>query len=293
MRNNTRIEFELGARCEAWGAGGDVDPQVTPPRRVKKASLRPLNVLEQLVETQVIPRLLLAHHIAASPPAVADDTASRLAGRVGELSELVIAADAQAALAFVSALRDEGLSLETLFQDLLAPTARRLGELWNEDINDFMDVTRGMAQLQLIVNTFGNDLRNEVRAPSVDRRALLMPLYGEQHSFGISLIAEHFRRDGWRVWGGPSQTPDEIRELASEQWFEVIGLSSSNLPDPCHLTETIANLRRRSINRQVTILVGGKVFAERPELVRTVGADATGLDGRQALSHIQELLGFK
>jgi methanogenic corrinoid protein MtbC1 len=290
VRNNTRIQFDLESRCEAWGSGGYVDADALPPRRRAKRAREPLDVLDKLVETQVIPRLLLAHHVAG-PIAPAEESASTLARRVGELSELVIAADGSASVAFVSQLREQGLSIEALFQDLLAPTARRLGELWTEDINDFMDVTRGMSQLQLIVHAFGEDLRNEVRAPTADRRALLMPLLGEQHTFGISLVAEHFRREGWRVWGGPPQSHKEMTELASGQWFDVIGLSTSELADPAELAKDITKLRRKSLNPDTTVFVGGKIFSDRPELVTSVGADATALDGRQAVAILRTSLG--
>lgn len=289
MRSSSLVEFELETRCEAWGAGQHGDRVPTLSRRGARKRKR-LDTLEKLVETQVIPRLLLAHHVALETLPVADETAS-FAGRVGELAELVIRADAKATFAFVSDLREQGVALEVLFQDLLAPTARRLGELWDEDINDFSDVTRGMSQLQLIVSTFGDDLRHEVRAPSVNRRALLMPLPGEQHTFGISLVAEHFRRDGWRVWAGPPQAHKEMLDVVAGHWFDVVGLSVSKLSDPPALMRVASELRRTSLNPEVAVLVGGKIFSERPELVTAVGADGTGLDGRQALSHVRTLLG--
>ena len=76
------------------------------------------------------------------PPA-SDLIAARLAERVGHFSELAVNRDAHESIAYFSALRAQGASIESLFQDLLAPTARRLGELWDEEINDFIDVTRG------------------------------------------------------------------------------------------------------------------------------------------------------
>ena len=80
-------------------------------------------------------------------PASASAIALRLANNVGEFAEIVMSRDASAAVAYFEARRAEGASIESLFEVLLAPTARRLGELWDEDINDFLDVTRGFSHL--------------------------------------------------------------------------------------------------------------------------------------------------
>lgn len=285
MRNNTSVEFDLDDRCDAGGARSETRP--SPSRTPGKAVRRRQKALEILVATQVIPRLLVAHHVV-SPllPSVRANSAM-LASRVGELSEVVVKADDGAAVAYIADLL-KSATLEAIFQDLLAPTARRLGELWDEDINDFMDVTRGMAQLQLIVHTFGAELRCETGAPSPDRRALLVPVIGEQHTFGISLVSEHFRHQGWRVWSGLPQSRTETLELVSGQWFDAVGLSASRLADPASLSREIRELRQTSVNRRVAILVGGHAFDSSPELVSVVGADASGKDGQEALAHLTD-----
>ena len=134
---------------------------------------------------------MLAHRpeLVPAPPA-ADATAAMLAGQVDEFAEIVINRDASASIAFFEARREQRASIEQLFQDLLAPAARRLGELWDEDINDFMDVTRGFSRLQHIVSEFSVEFKNESRAPISSRRALIMPLPGENHTFGAALVGE-------------------------------------------------------------------------------------------------------
>ena len=43
-------------------------------------------------------------------------------------------------------------------------------------------------------------------------------------------------------------------------------------------------LRRASRNPDLVILVGGRVFSERPELAQDVGADGTAADGELAVA---------
>ena len=38
------------------------------------------------------------------------------------------------------------------------------------------------------------------------RRALLVSVPGEQHSFGVTMVAEFFRRAGWDAWTGAPRT---------------------------------------------------------------------------------------
>lgn len=248
-------------------------------------------LLANIIENDVIPRLLLANRneLAIAPPATCL-TAAKLRERVDEFSELVINSDAKASIAYFEALQQQGASIESMFQDLLAPTARRLGELWDEDINDFLDVTRGIGHLQQIVRTFSDEFSNEIRRPLASKRALLMPLPDEQHTFGISLLREHFLREGWRVWSGPPQSMDDIVKLVKGQYFEIVGLSASALKNAGQLAEHIRLIRKASINRDLHIFVGGYAFNDKPDLVASVGADATAADGREALLHVKTLI---
>lgn len=275
---------------------GTLDPAcgdwVPPPELQERWQSAPIvspnhekqKLLETIIERDVIPRLLLANRaeLAIAPP-MTDQMAAKLAERVGEFSELVVERDADDSVAFFQSLRDGGASLESLFQDLLAPTARRLGVLWEEDINDFLDVTRGIGHLQHIVRTFSEEFCSELRMPLSTKRTLLMPVPGEQHTFGLSLLREHFLREGWRVWCGPSDHMSDIVKLVTEQWFDMLGLSASVLKDPEQLAKDIRLLRKASVNRQIRIFVGGLAFDTTPDLVTAVGADATARDGRRAV----------
>ncbi len=170
------------------------------------------------------------------------------------------------------------------------PVARRLGELWDEDINDFMDVTRGAGQLQQIVREYSEAFHREARQPVSNRRMLLMTMPGEQHTLGISMIGEHFRRAGWHVWGGAPRTNNDILELVEAQWFDVIGLSLSRVPNSTIIASDIAQIRQASMNKSVIVQIGGRPFSENPDLVGAVGADATALDGRQAVLQITAMI---
>jgi MerR family transcriptional regulator, light-induced transcriptional regulator len=278
--------------CEDWTPSDQIETYERLARNSRRASNERHNVLEKIIENQVIPRLLLSNPQSLElPHTPANAVAINLSAKVDEFSEIVINRDAGASIAYFEALRAEGASIEALFQDLLAPAARRLGVLWDEDINDFLDVTRGFIHLHQIVREFSDEFKYEGRRPATNRRALLMPTPGEQHSFGIALIGEQFRREGWRVWGGPPNSIEEILELVDGQWFDIVGLSSSQASDPARLEADIRSIRQASHNTNVKVLVGGRIFSESPDLAVSLGADATAADARQAVVQVTKLIG--
>jgi methanogenic corrinoid protein MtbC1 len=113
---------------------------------------------------------------------------------------------------------------------------------------------------------------------------------GEQHMFGISMVAEFFRRSGWDVVGGPTAKPGDLIGMVRGESYEVVGLSLSGEARLDGLAARIRELRRASRNRAVRVMVGGQVFNDRPDLVALVGADATAADARAAPGQASELL---
>jgi len=134
--------------CTHWAGSNRHQPRF--PSALRSYDLRrSRRIFSSILENDVIPRLLEQHPRGLEPPAETSG-ADRfdLAPYVDEFSELIIHADASEALAFFDTFVRTGITPQVLFHGVLAPTARRLGELWDEDINDFMDVTRGVGHLQ-------------------------------------------------------------------------------------------------------------------------------------------------
>jgi MerR family transcriptional regulator, light-induced transcriptional regulator len=246
--------------------------------------------LVRTIETEIIPRLMLAHAPPAKCPSLPD-----LAGRapdaatVQEFTRLVIEEDAAVAVAYVEALRTQGTPLETLYMELITPAARRLGELWDADLCDFTEVTVGLWQLQQVLRGLSSAFREEERRPFNGRRMLLVPAPGEQHVLGIIIVGDYFRRAGWDVWGEPPATSDDLPGVVRNEWFDVVGLSVGCEVRVELLAAEIRNIRRASCNADVAVMVGGPLFNKYPDLVVAVGADATARDGRDAVEQAERL----
>jgi methanogenic corrinoid protein MtbC1 len=184
---------------------------------------------------------------------------------------------------FLDALRGEGLTLEAVYVELLIPAARRLGALWEDDVVSFTDVTIGLGRLQQAVRLLGSHGEALESHDGESRSALFAPAPGEQHTFGLFLVEDQFRRAGWRTWMEPSASTEDCPDLASGQWFDLVGLSASPAADVADLTTAITRLRSLSRNPNLVVMVGGALFLEHPGLVGDVGADASAVTAAEAL----------
>lgn len=252
---------------------------------------RDQTTLAGIIENDIIPRLLRTHESGAVRELRSSGlSVAEQAERIAEFTEIVLQQDVRMAMEYFEMLRSRGAPIEVLFNELLAPTARRLGELWDRDIRDFTDVTRGVDHIQQVVMSYCSTFCNEGSQTVANQRVLLMPLPGERHNLGVCIVRAHFWRDGWDVWCDTPSTMKDLAALVRQQWFDVIGFSASRLPDPEGLRLDVKKIRKASANKGLTILVGGHAFFEDPALVAIVGADGTASDGREAVKCMAERL---
>jgi methanogenic corrinoid protein MtbC1 len=182
------------------------------------------------------------------------------------------------------------VTLEKLYLDLFAFLARRLGQLWTEDLCSFADVTVGLVRLQRLVREYSPAFMPSVEGRDPRRSALLIPVPGEQHTFGLVMVAEFFLRAGWEVHSDPMISADELSSTVRNRWFAVAGISVGNDDRLDGVAALIRRVRKDSCNRGIGVMVGGRIFTEKPELAGLVGADATATDGRQAALQAETLL---
>lgn len=246
--------------------------------------------LARTLEVDIIPRLVKVHRtVSGAAGAPQDGCPAPSAQDVEDFVQLILTVEHSPSRAFVETMQKRGMSTETLYLDLLAPAAQHLNYLWAQDLCDFTQVTLGLARLQRLLHELSPSMREEDLCRSNARRVLLMPVSGEHQTFGLSMLAEFFHHAGWEVDCGKSSL-DDAAELVRLDWFDIVGLTAG-IDTPLEaLRLSIRNVRSRSRNKDIGVLVGGPIFAAHPERVEFVGADACGLDGKQALLHAEKLM---
>lgn len=244
--------------------------------------------LARAVEHEIIPRLLQARHDTEERMKAADKPTMQ--EEVVEFVELVLSGDEAAVHKHINRLRADGHSVETLYLELFTGAARRLGEFWTADRCNFVQVTLAVMMLQRLVQELGPDFQAEVPALFNSHSTLLLPLPGEQHNFGLSIVAQYFRRDGWDVCSDVIASSSALVDVVRDREFTMLGLSASCDVHLEAMASRIAMVRRAMRNKTMVIMVGGHVFNEHPDLVAKVGADFSASDARKAVLRAREIL---
>ena len=171
---------------------------------------------------------------------------------------------------------------------MLGPTANYLGELWDADRIDFVDVTLCVARLQRLVMSFEG--LSEIPNQDEKRKILLVGAPGEQHNLGNSIIQRFFRTNGWHVWTCNAPDAAKIDRIAAEEWFAVVGFSLNLDINVSELRSAIQMIRTNSVNSKVGVIVGGSAIQRNPQLVIDAGADGTAANGPAAVILAKKLL---
>lgn len=90
----------------------------------------------------------------------------------------------------------QGLSLEDIYLRGITPCARLLGDWWCSDRLDFAMTTIASSHLQQLLHDFSAEFLQESQQPHNGLSVLLMTEPGAQHSMGLFMLSEFFKRSG-------------------------------------------------------------------------------------------------
>ena len=257
-----------------------------PIWRIRPA-LHQVSVVNTL-KTQIIPKIVFALRKAPAPKP-SEPEQQKTPSAVELFMPLTLGINDDAPFAFVEGLVANGASVETIFLELLAPAARELGALWESDATDFASVTLAVSRLQRIMRRLGESAPDQAGLGGGES-VLLTIIPGEQHSFGLSMVAEFFRRAGWNLCTGPLASHQELTSLVHNHWFDVVGFSVSSDRRLDELKKDIRDIRRDSRNRHVGIILGGPMVIAQPDLVASMGADMMSADATTAPQQARGLI---
>ena len=238
------------------------------------------------IEGEILPRLMLTFL----------DTGDGATDAITELDradflKLVLSASADDMRAFMESLVARSVPEEAVLADLLATAARRLGELWEEDLCDFTEVTLGLCRLHEVLRNASvcgdvSFVRKDTQAPSI----LLTNGPEDQHVFGLLMVAEFFRRDGWRVWSEPGADIEHVCGILRREAIDVVGLSISCSPGDQDVSRTLSAMRSASSSPDLKVFLGGHAVLSDAALVGRVGADGWAEDAISAPKACRALL---
>lgn len=255
---------------------GQTERQATPRPKTPERLVKALHSdIARIFGVAVLPRLATAIG--------REDTSA-----IEDLTALAVRGDASRLSESVCSLQQRGHSAEHICQHYLTAVAGRLGEWWDEDRCSFVEVTLGVLMLQ-------DELRR--LAPALARphithsgkSVLMLPSPGEQHGFGLAMLAEYFRAAGWDVeMATAAEAP--LRIAAFD--FHLVAITLSDVSRAPSVTTLVAELRRQSRRADPLVMVGGSALLTDPALLAAIGADTTAPDAASALHRAETLLGL-
>ncbi len=231
-------------------------------------------ILKDIIVTAVLPELVARHAEPHRHSVRPIDTRARA------LADLLIGPDTEAAVELLRTLQDSDGAIRHLYETLIEPTARRLGDLWGADLCSELDVSLALGHLQRAVRV----LNEEIIQPTIPKGVLLpsvliVPEPGEVHMLNSVMDSDALANAGWDPLMEFPASDEALQDLMADTWFDALDLSLSPsfrrenwLP---RVTKTIALARHASRNPALVVVVAGRIFTENKTAGSSVGADGT------------------
>ncbi|HJL15012.1 MAG TPA: hypothetical protein RMH99_05110 [Sandaracinaceae bacterium LLY-WYZ-13_1] len=212
------------------------------------------------IETQIIPRLLLAERPAAPElEACPEVRLPPTEDEVAAFATLAVAQDVEGLLETVAEMSNDGLSPESILLDLVGAASRLLGAQWEDDERSFSEVTLGTGSLQRVVAVLG---RRYEQPRGRHGLVALISVFGEQHSLPLHLLGELCRRNGWSTHVRPGIDEDELLDLVANDPVVMVGVTCKDTRRIDDVAALLADVARTSQNPDILLVVGGS-----PDLV--------------------------
>jgi methanogenic corrinoid protein MtbC1 len=240
--------------------------------------------LTEVIETQIIPRLVQAHRVDTP------DANAALAGpgispkQLATFVALSKSSSASETTQFIDELLHQGVTTDRIFLDLIAPAARQLGLMWEQDLCDFTEVTCGLVRMHEITHRLGFEYQNGPQLGGDVQRIMLASAPGSQHFLGMTIVSDFFRKAGWDVVIEISLSEKELVHAVNNEWFDVIGISCATEAQLKTLPGLIRALKASSGNPEPGILLGGPIFTVQQHDARSLGADGICIDVKEAVA---------
>jgi MerR family transcriptional regulator, light-induced transcriptional regulator len=200
---------------------------------------------------------------------------------VQALARAVASADPFAFEALRPDLRRARIGDIDLVDSYFPAVARHLGCGWAEDRIGWAEVTIGVARMQSLVHQIGLDWDGST-APDADSVLVVLP-EGEQHSFGVQVMAGQLRRQGVSVHLQIGPRPAALRSLVQERHYDcaLISVGSEDRIDACR--KLVKTLKDGSEGR-LWVAVGGAVLDLGRDILGLTGADMATNDPAEVLT---------
>ncbi|MEP3843791.1 MAG: cobalamin-dependent protein [Paracoccaceae bacterium] len=192
----------------------------------------------------------------------------------------LVSDDHTAAAAIISELRADGVRPEDIYLRQLAVAARMLGDMWVSDEMTFSQVTVGTGRMLAIMRSLRHLF--EPALSGNDKSAIFAAVPGEDHTLGVRMAADIFRKDGWEIALKVGLDHDQLVAEIEQAPAGIVGLSISGEHSIEALSRLVVALHI-SCPRSILAVSGPNIEEVRP-ILTLMGLDviATTVEDAQA-----------
>ncbi|WP_371227448.1 cobalamin B12-binding domain-containing protein [Roseovarius sp. 2305UL8-3] len=197
----------------------------------------------------------------------------------------LISDDDEAAAEIIIGIRAEGMSAELIYLKYLAAAARMLGEWWNEDRASFVEVTIGTGRMFAIMRGMRH-LFTHPFSPD-NKSAVFASAPGEDHTLGVRMAADIFRKNGWEITLKVGLDHDTLVSELEQTPSSIIGLSIGGRHSIDALSRLIVALHICCPN--APLVVCGQGIRSIKPILSLMGVDGIACDIEEAKHQMTEL----
>jgi len=154
----------------------------------------------------------------------------------------------------------EGQSLAEIFDDLICPAMRQIGELW---ANGQLSITKEHLATRIAHNALHKLRRMLPVSQTVEKTAVCCALEGDFHELPTHLVQMTIENEGWEAINFGANTP--LRALTEEilrRKPDLVCISGTVINDAEHIFRDYQASRTRTAKLKIPFVLGGKAFAD-------------------------------
>jgi len=202
--------------------------------------------------------------------------------------DAVVAGNRRRAFDVVDSALAGGMDIRGLYLDVFQPALQEIGRLWQQNRITVADEHLATAITQAAMAR----LYERMFAAAGDTGPLLVAACadGERHEVGLRMVCDLLEMEGWdTVFLGATVPLDDLVRLVRERRPEVVALSAAIAPNVPRVARAIGAIRHALPGDTAPVIaVGGRAFAEDPDLAARLGADLTARDAAEAAERLNQ-----
>ena len=203
--------------------------------------------------------------------------------------ELLLAHKGIEAVDFIIMLYNRGVKITDIYSKIFVKTLYETGRLWESGIINIGEEHYISEVTQTLISHLSLSQR---RTSTRMRKALIVNVYGEQHTIAGKMLADYLERSGIETYYLGRDIP--LRSLIDNlisTGATLLSISVTMEHNIEFLQTLIRDLRQHPKLVDLRILVGGQAFEKNEEIWMQIGADGFARDFTEAVQVAHSLLG--